>query len=438
MYPYDKISNLDELETTLLELCYKGSGVTDKEFAKIDLPQIKLELDAGSFSFSSPKHLTLGGTKKRRYAAFGLPERIITQILYKTLNEICDPLFIDNLFSHRKNKSYKHAITTLQESMQVNLQGCVLRLDVERYYDSIDHEILISFIEKHVDPKTSNLLKQLIFNFGEEGRGIFSGNCLSNLFGNLYLSNIDHLVLENLGNKTYMRFVDDMAMICPSMAAAQDLRSTIEAYLDEKLKLRLSQRKSFVRPVSEGCTFLGYNIFPNKLFLLQEYIDSTNEQLDKIMCGKSGLSDEQIKNKIRSIKSKLKNTCETSLQNRVEAIEKILKTNKYAMPIITPTKNEYPFANVTTEPPKPNTNAEPPKPPEPFRQLQHTIVPQYLVASNDSNPAESRAANQSPTNELGSQIITEIRNINIINLTPWEAFLFIKKWNERVYNPELK
>jgi hypothetical protein len=154
---YDKIADLDALETTLLELCYKGSGVTDKEFENINLEQVQTQLKTGTFNFSTPKYLTVGGSEKRKYASFGLAERIITCMLYKLLSQVLDPLFIDNLFSHRKNKSYKHAITNLQESMRKNLDGYILRLDVERYYDSIDHEILLSFIPKHVDAKTKQL-----------------------------------------------------------------------------------------------------------------------------------------------------------------------------------------------------------------------------------------------------------------------------------------
>jgi hypothetical protein len=441
---YDKITNLDRLETTLLELCYKGSGVTDEEFDKIDLARVQAELGAGTFKFAAPKYLTAGsGSERRKYISFELIERLVIRLLYTALSEILEPQFIDNLFSHRKNKSYKHAIINLQESMRLNADGIVVRLDVEKYYDSIDHEILLLALEKYVDKKSVDLVRSLLTVFGNDGKGIFSGSSLSNLFGNLYLSSVDHLVTDALQNPTYIRFVDDMAMVCKDMATAQDLRETIELYLDKKLKLKLSARKSFLRGVSDGCKFLGYDIFPEKLFLLKDYIDSTNEKLDKILCGQSGLTDEQIRNKIRSIKGKLKNTCEIALRDKVEEVDKILRAGGSFLR--SRTRNIAASASKEAVQPssflknKGQLASADEKSYEKQEVLSSTNLAQNFKREDHVTQKSDNNLPKIPqTGRVESQIVAEIQNLNMLNLTPWEAFLCVKRWQESivVLNPE--
>jgi hypothetical protein len=408
---YDKIIDLDRLEMTLLELCYEGSGVSKKEFENINLEQMQAELVTGTFKFSAPKYLS---NEKRKYSSFGLPERLITKMLFSDLADILEPIFINNLFSHRKNKSYKHAIINLQASMQKNLTGSILRMDIAKYYDSIDHKILLSMLEKYVDEKTINLLQNMLACFGVNGKGIFSGSSLSNLFGNLYLATFDRLITENFANSTYLRFVDDMAVVCKDMKEAKELKEIAELYLDEKLKLKLSPVKSFLREVNEGCVFLGYNIFPNELFLLENYVAAANEELDSILLGKSRLTNEQIKTKVKNVKARLKNTCETTLQAKVEKIYQILKMGGDFSKL----QQQPPINAITTE--------------------KKPILEQQSLQSSSLNAC---CDYELPTNlqnyRIEMQIATEIQSLNILHLTPWEAFLCVKKWHENILRREL-
>ncbi|GHV30994.1 hypothetical protein FACS189481_5830 [Clostridia bacterium] len=234
------------------------------------------------------------------------------------------------------------------------------------------------------------------------------------------------VVINALKNSTYIRFVDDMAMVCNDMATARDLRETIELYLDKKLKMKLSARKSFFRDVSDSCKFLGYNIFPEKLFLLKDYIDSTNEKLDKILHGKSGLTDEQIKNKIRSIKGKLKNTCEVALRAKVDEVYRILRAGGNF--------SRSRSQNITTETQKAAVHL--PLPQKTTGRIDDVAKSKYekreVMEDHATQDAYNKSSKTPQINQIEQQIAAEIRNLNICNLTPWEAFLRVKKWQENL------
>jgi hypothetical protein len=420
---FSKISDLENLETIFLEFAYsnKSKGIEDsyskncsrtKESEELNLENLQNDLLNEKFEFLPLKHFVLKPGKKRQHFHFGVAEQIVSRSIYVVLRELAEPYFIENLFSNRRQKSYKHAVLNLQKSMQNQTNSAVLRLDIEKYYDSIDHTILISQLKKIVDDKTLKLIKNLLQIMNPNGCGIVSGSSLSNLFGNLYLADFDILISRNLNNPTYMRFVDDMAVICKNIEEANKLKKIIEKTLDNKLKLRLSQEKSFIRSATDGCTFLGYNIFPGKLMLLENYTKTANNDLEKIISGNSGLTTKQIKCKIKAIKSKLKNADEPELREKLAKIDEILKNGI----------NELKSFSLVS-----NTEIDQIKLPS---QIQRETTESEIVKETCIDVAIKKSKFSSK--HMSLEIANEIKNLNILDLTPWNALIIIKNWQDRI------
>ncbi|GMB10394.1 MAG: RNA-dependent DNA polymerase [Candidatus Improbicoccus devescovinae] len=389
MLIFEDIITLDNLETTFLELSYNSKSFNTYS-QKLNLEKIYNDLNSGKFTFEKPKNFVQNADNKRKHYYFGGVEQLVSKLIYNYLNEIIEPTYIENLFSNRKGKSHKHAVFNLQKNMQNMPNGVVLRMDIEKYYDTISHEILLVQLQKYLDKKLLELINKLLKVMNKFDKGIVSGSSLSNLFGNLYLSEIDIFVFKNMKQLSYIRFVDDMSVVCKNTMEAASLKDILEGFLAQKLGLKLSSKKTFIRYISEGCVFLGYKIFADKLLALDEYKISVNKDINDILCGKSNLSTVQIKNKIKAIKSKLKNTNETQVFDQISKIDEILKNGGKFM-------SKMP--------------------------INKEVESQEIVVKLDKNHEQNMHENI---------IIQEIKLLNLLNLTPWDAMIKIKQWKDSI------
>ncbi len=145
-----------------------------------------------------------------------------------------------------------------------------------------DYEILNKLLEKIIfnDPvsncklkgKTSDwhgLPKTKSLFHAEKGKGLPIGNLTSQLFGNIYLNELDHFVKEELGIKYYGRYVDDIILIHKSKDYLIYCRKRIKEFLKDELQLNLHPKKIYLQHYKKGVQFLGvfikqYRIYAGK------------------------------------------------------------------------------------------------------------------------------------------------------------------------------
>jgi retron-type reverse transcriptase len=199
-------------------------------------------------------------------------DRLVHQTLYTSLRQIYEPRFVDAVYSSRLGKGTHRAVealkrATLQVSRNNSRECWGLKCDVKRFYDSVDHEVLFSLIQKTIrDERALQLLKNVIGSFHieeQEGKGTPIGNLTSQIFTNVYLNEFDQFVKHSLKVKHYLRFADDMLFLSHKKSELQALVPQIESFLVEKLKLRLHPDKVTLRPLTQGIDFLGYVTFPH-------------------------------------------------------------------------------------------------------------------------------------------------------------------------------
>jgi hypothetical protein len=144
-----------------------------------------------------------------------------------------------------------------------------LKCDVRKFFDSIDHEILISLLTKKIsDPDCIWLLNKLISSFETTGgKGIPIGNVTSQLFSNVYLNELDQFVKHNLRIKHYMRYCDDFIILHGDLCYLEALISKFGTFLKCELSLSLHPRKIIIRKLHQGIDFLGYVVRPNHAVL---------------------------------------------------------------------------------------------------------------------------------------------------------------------------
>jgi hypothetical protein len=118
-----------------------------------------------------------------------------------------------------------------------------------------------------------------LFMYRKEGVGVPIGNLMSQVFGLLYLNELDHHIKRVLKVRYYARYVDDFVMMCSTQEQAQSLLQKITEYLNSKLKLGVS--KYSITPMHKGVNCFGYRTWASKRFIRKRSLFLAARRLKK-------------------------------------------------------------------------------------------------------------------------------------------------------------
>ena len=186
-----------------------------------------------------------GGVRK-----LGIPtviDRTLQQAITQQLVPIYEPLFADGSYGYRPNRDAKGAILKVKEYAEQGYTYAVV-LDLSKYFDTINHEILINLLRKNVkDERVVQLIKRYLKSGVMENgvvieteEGSPQGGNLSPLLANIYLNEFDREFLKR--GVPCIRYADDIVLLAKSRKASERLLESSTRYLEEKLK-ELSSRK---------------------------------------------------------------------------------------------------------------------------------------------------------------------------------------------------
>jgi len=129
------------------------------------------------------------------------------------------------------------------------------KLDVRKFYPSIDHNILKVVIRRKIkDPAVLLLLDGII----DSAPGVPIGNYISQYFANLYLSELDHRIKEVAGVRYYYRYADDIVVLAGDKATLHGVRVFINDYLNTERNLSMKSNYQIFPVESRGIDFVGY------------------------------------------------------------------------------------------------------------------------------------------------------------------------------------
>lgn len=160
--------------------------------------------------------------------------------------------------------------------------GYVLIMDFSKYFDNIDHQILMSLLKKHVkDERVINLCEQAISEFGEKGLGL--GSQISQILSVFFCSSIDHLVKDHYGIKYYGRYMDDCYIISNNKNQLKNILLDITS-LCKKMNIKINKNKTFIISLNKGFTFLKckYKFSKTGKILKLGGKESVNREIKKI------------------------------------------------------------------------------------------------------------------------------------------------------------
>jgi RNA-directed DNA polymerase len=202
-----------------------------------------------------------GGMRK-----LGIPttlDRLVQQAVMQVLQRQWDPTFSDHSYGFRPGRSAHQAVAQAQKYIAAGYSW-VVDLDLEKFFDRVNHDKLMGQIAKRVEDKRLRKLIRAFLNAGVMENGLVSpsvegtpqGGPLSPLLSNLVLDELDR-ELERRGHR-YVRYADDGNIYVRSEQAGRRVMESITRFITHKLKLKVNEAKSAVARPQER-KFLGFS-----------------------------------------------------------------------------------------------------------------------------------------------------------------------------------
>lgn len=282
------------------------------EYLKETWRRIRKELAEGKYAPRAVRRVEIpkatGGMRQ-----LGIPcaiDRFIQTALQQVFQKYWDGTFSQHSYGFRPGKSQHQAIKQAQEYVSSGLRW-VVDIDLEKFFDRVNHDVLMSRIAKRVKDKRVLKLVRAYLNAGmmEDGlakpteEGVPQGGPLSPILSNLLLDDLDK-ELEKRGLR-FVRFADDCNTYVASQRAGERVLESITKFLSKRLRLKVNEAKSAVgRPWERK--FLGFTF--------------TNQELARRRIAPAALI--RLKDKIRKITSRKRGN---SLQQIIEELTSYLR-----------------------------------------------------------------------------------------------------------------
>lgn len=211
------------------------------------------------------------------------PDRICQWAIVQVIEPILLKQFTADTYSAIPNRGIHQCLHKVQKAVyydEVNSKYC-LKLDVKKFYPSINHTILKNKYRKIFKDKNLLWILEEIINSTPEEEGIPIGNYLSQYSGNFYLSSFDHWIKEVKHIKYYFRYMDDIVIFHNSKEFLHQLRKEIEQEFN-LLNLNLKDNWQVFPVAKRGIDFVGYRIFYRYTLLRKSTCKNLKIKLKKI------------------------------------------------------------------------------------------------------------------------------------------------------------
>lgn len=193
------------------------------------------------------------------------PDRIAHHAVMNILEPIFTATFTADTYSCIKGKGIHGAAKSVRKALQdiTGTQFC-LKLDIRKFYPSIDHDILKQLLERKFKDKG---LLWLLGEIIDSADGVPIGNYLSQYFANFYLTYFDHWIKQEKRATYYFRYADDLVILSDSKPFLHQLLADIKQYLHDRLKLTVKDNYQVFPVAVRGIDFVGYRFFHTHILL---------------------------------------------------------------------------------------------------------------------------------------------------------------------------
>lgn len=323
---FNKVCSIENLQLAD-EKARKGKlrtyGVIEHDKKReVNLLKLRETLLNGTFHTSKYDVFTIYEPKEREiYRLPYFPDRILHHAIMNVLEPIWVSTFTADTYSCIKNRGIHAAAKKVKQALREDPEGTTfcLKLDIRKFYPSINHDVLKSILRRKLkDKRLLRLLDEII----DSADGVPIGNYLSQYFANLYLTYFDHWIKEQKRVKHYFRYADDIVILASDKSYLHSLMGEIRAYLGD-LKLEVKGNWQVFPVAARGIDFVGYVFFHTHTRMRKGIKKTFCRRLAKLNKRKRPLSEKDFKQAICPWWGWAK-SCDSK-----HLIKKLSKTSKY-------------------------------------------------------------------------------------------------------------
>ncbi len=239
----------------------------------------------------------------------GIPtvkDRLIQQAIHQELSCYYEPIFSESSYGFRPGRSAHQAITQASKYIQEGKEW-VVDIDLEKFFDKINHDRLMQRLSKGIGDKRLLRLIKAYLKAGMMDDGLVEqriagtpqGGPLSPLLSNIVLDELDK-ELEERGH-SFCRYADDSNIYVRSKKAGERVMASIVDFIEKKLKLKVNHEKSGVRHCSE-VKFLGYTLLPEGgIRVADKSIDRLKDKVREITRRNRGVKFEMVIKELNAV-----------------------------------------------------------------------------------------------------------------------------------------
>lgn len=262
-----------------------------------NLRQLQAELTTRTYTTSSYEVFIKYEPKRREIYKLPFRDRVVQWAIMQVLEPVWTPQFTSNTHACIRGRGIHSLLRQLRTDLRRDPDGTryCLKIDVRKFYPSIDHGILKQVIRRKLkDPDVLWLLDGII----DSASGVPIGNYISQYFANLYLSELDHLLKEDVGVRYYYRYADDIVLLSDSKEYLSGVLVYINHYLNESRLLTLKSNFQIYPVESRGIDFVGYVTYHTHCLARKRNKQGLCRELAALR--KKGLPDEEIRLRVAS------------------------------------------------------------------------------------------------------------------------------------------
>lgn len=307
---YEKIIAFKNLEYSYRQVIkgerkFKKDAILFSMLEDVNLVQLWQELKTGQYRVGEYIRFKVYEPKERLVSAPRVMDKILQFAIHNIIKNVYANVFISDSYACLESRGTHSAVNAVQRNQRIAERDLhdpwVVKLDVSKFFYSIDRDILKPILRKKIKCKKTLWLLDLIIDSSPEGEcGIPLGNVTSQDFANIYLNELDQYTKRYLGIRYYVRYMDDVVAIVDGKESAQKLLLDMSNFLVERLNLVANPKKSKIFKLKQGINAYGYKIWTTHRLVRNQ-------------------SKRAMKRRIKAMDRKLK-TEEVELQNVQQAV----------------------------------------------------------------------------------------------------------------------
>lgn len=237
--------------------------------AEKELLVLQEDLRTGTYRPRPYTQFRIRDPKPRTISCADFRDRVVHHAVCDVAGPLLERRMVSDSYACRAGKGTHRAV--LQAQRYCRRFRYYLKLDVRKFFESVDHEILVGLLRRLFREQPLRDLLETVVRHpvpkSAAGKGLPIGNLTSQWFANLYLDGLDHAVKEQWRFRGHVRYMDDIVLWADDKTDLWWALAAVRDWLSAQRRLALKDGATRLAPTAEGLPFLGLRVYPHALRL---------------------------------------------------------------------------------------------------------------------------------------------------------------------------